>query len=150
MSLPDRTIPRNSRGGTADNRGETSACYARLEGKSAMAQKSSRTYISDRFVIELDGQYVGTLQSIEGGTLKSAGVVEEKIGKESLVTRYPGRPQYDDITIQVGMTMAPRFWEWLQKSFNYDAEKRDALDRWARGLATIIEGKTKKVVAFRA
>ena len=34
--------------------------------------------------------------------------------------------------------------------YNYDAEKRDALDRWARGLAAIIEGKTKKVVAFRA
>ena len=33
--------------------------------------------------------------------------------------------------------------------YNYDAEKRDALDRWARGLAAIIEGKTKKVVAFR-
>jgi phage tail-like protein len=106
-----------------------------------MAQKTSRTYISDRFVLELDGQYVGTLQSIEGGTLKSAGVVEEKIGKESLVTRYPGRPQYDDITIQVGMTMAPRFWEWLSKSFNYEAEKKDgaivALDydnheRWRR------------------
>lgn len=34
--------------------------------------------------------------------------------------------------------------------YNYDAEKREALDRWARGLAAIIEGKTKKVVAFRA
>jgi len=33
---------------------------------------------------------------------------------------------------------------------NYDAEKRDALDRWARGLAAIIEGKTKKVVPIRA
>lgn len=28
--------------------------------------------------------------------------------------------------------------------YNYDAEKRDALDRWARGLAAVIEGKTKK------
>lgn len=106
-----------------------------------MAQKSQRTYISDRFVLELDGQYVGTLQSIEGGTLKSAGVVEEKVGARSLVTRYPGRPQYDDVTIQVGMTMAPRFWQWIQKSFNYDAEKKNgaiiALDydnneRWRR------------------
>jgi hypothetical protein len=33
--------------------------------------------------------------------------------------------------------------------YSYDAEKRDALDRWARGLATIIEGRTKKVVAIR-
>ncbi len=34
--------------------------------------------------------------------------------------------------------------------YDYDAEKRDALDRWARGLVAIIEGKTKRVVAFRA
>jgi integrase len=33
--------------------------------------------------------------------------------------------------------------------YSYDAEKRDALDRWARGLAAIIEGRTKKVVAIR-
>lgn len=34
--------------------------------------------------------------------------------------------------------------------YDYDAEKRDALNRWARRLATIIEGKTQKVVAIRA
>lgn len=34
--------------------------------------------------------------------------------------------------------------------YDYDAEKRDALDCWARRLAAIIEGKTKKVVAIRA
>jgi integrase len=33
--------------------------------------------------------------------------------------------------------------------YDYDAEKRDALDRWARRLAAILEGKTKKVVAIR-
>lgn len=33
--------------------------------------------------------------------------------------------------------------------YNYDAE-RDALDRWARGLVAIIEGKSKKVVPIRA
>jgi integrase len=34
--------------------------------------------------------------------------------------------------------------------YDYDAEKRDALDRWARRLAAIIEGKSKKVVPIRA
>ena len=34
--------------------------------------------------------------------------------------------------------------------YNYDAEKRDALNRWARGLTAVITGKTKKLVAFRA
>ena len=34
--------------------------------------------------------------------------------------------------------------------YDYDAEKRDALDRWARRLGAIVEGKTKKIVPFRA
>ena len=33
--------------------------------------------------------------------------------------------------------------------YDYDTEKRDALERWARRLAAIVEGKTKKVVAIR-
>jgi hypothetical protein len=32
----------------------------------------------------------------------------------------------------------------------YDAEKRDALERWARRLMAILQGKTKKVVPIRA
>jgi integrase len=30
--------------------------------------------------------------------------------------------------------------------YAYDAEKRDALERWARRLQAIVEGKTRKVV----
>ena len=30
--------------------------------------------------------------------------------------------------------------------YDYDSEKRQALERWARGLTEIIEGKTRKVV----
>lgn len=107
--------------------------------------KTNRPYISGRFVLELDdggskAQYVGTLQTIEGGGFKSD-VVEEKVGKESLVMKYPGRPKFEDVTIQVGMAMAPRFWKWIHKSFNYNAERRNgamvALDfdnkeRWRR------------------
>jgi phage tail-like protein len=108
------------------------------------ASSKTRPYISSRFVLELDdsgsGQYMGTLQSIEGGTFKSE-VLEEKVGGSGAVTKYPGRPKFEDVTIQVGMTMAPRFWRWLAKSFTYDAQRVDgslvALDfdnreRWRR------------------
>ncbi len=33
--------------------------------------------------------------------------------------------------------------------YDYDAEKREALERWARRLQAIIEGKTAKVVSMR-
>jgi phage tail-like protein len=95
-------------------------------------------------VLELEdssaGQYMGTLQTIEGGTFKSE-VLEEKVGGTGAVTKYPGRPKFDDVTIQVGMAMAPRFWRWISKSFSYDAERANgslvALDfdnkeRWRR------------------
>jgi phage tail-like protein len=111
----------------------------------ADANKSSRPYISGRFILELDdtgssSKAVGTLQAIEGGSFKSD-VVEEKVGSDGLVMKYSGRPKFEDVTIQVGMAMAPRFWNWIKKSFNYEAERRNgalvALDfdnneRWRR------------------
>jgi hypothetical protein len=33
--------------------------------------------------------------------------------------------------------------------YAYDAEKREALERWARRLQAILEGQTKKVVPIR-
>jgi phage tail-like protein len=85
--------------------------------------KLNRPYISSRFVLELDdGDFVGTLQSIEGGSFKSD-VVEDKVGGESPVMKYPGRPKFEEVTIQVGMAMAPRFWAWIAKSFTYEAER---------------------------
>jgi len=121
--------------------------------------KMTRPYISSRFVLELDDgggppQFVGTLQSIEGGSFKSD-VVEEKVGSQSGVMKYPGRPKFDEVTIQVGMAMAPKFWKWISKSFNYEAERHDgalvALDfdnceRWRRNFS----GALIKEVAFPA
>jgi len=92
------------------------------------------------------GQTLGTLQSIEGGAFKSD-VVEEKVGGSALVTKYSGRPKLDDVTIQVGMSMAPRFWTWLSKSFNYNAQRHNgsliALDfdnkeRWRRNFSNAL------------
>jgi len=111
----------------------------------AATSKKNRPYISSRFVLELDdgggaSQYVGTIQSIEGGGFKSD-VVDEKVGRESLVMKYSGRPKFEDVTIQVGMVMAPRFWKWLKNSFRYDAKRcngamvaldYDNRERWRR------------------
>ena len=110
-----------------------------------MTNKKERPYISGRFVLELDdgggaSQCVGTLQSIEGGNFKSD-VVDEKVGANPLVMKYSGRPKFEDVTIQVGMAMAPRFWKWIAKSFNYDAKRcngalvaldYDNKERWRR------------------
>ena len=59
--------------------------------------KEARTYAATRFVLELDGQNVGILHSVDGGHLKSE-PVGEQVGGEGLVTRYPGRQKFEDIT----------------------------------------------------
>lgn len=112
----------------------------------SVTSKLKRPYISSRFVLELDDdnggkpQVVGTLQSIEGGGFK-ADVVEEKVGSQSGVMKYWGRPKFEEVTIQVGMAMAPRFWNWIAKSFNYEAARHngalvaldfDNCERWRR------------------
>ena len=109
---------------------------------SVSTRKEGPHFIASRFVLKLDGDgEVGTLQSVEGGAFKSAGIADEKVGKEGLVTRFPGRPQFEDITIQVGMTMSKRFWDWLDASMKYTPIRKDgaiiALDfdnkvRWER------------------
>ena len=107
--------------------------------------KLNRPYISSRFILELDDEggsapFVGTLQTIEGGGFKSD-VVEEKVGSQAGVMKYSGRPKFDEVTVQVGMAMAPRFWRWIAKSFTYEAERHngalvaldfDNCERWRR------------------
>lgn len=111
----------------------------------ADSNKQTRPYISGRFILELDdssssSKAVGTLQAIEGGSFKSE-VVDEKVGSDPLVMKYSGRPKFEDVTIQVGMAMAPRFWKWIKASFNYEAKRYngalvaldfDNMERWRR------------------
>jgi len=81
--------------------------------------KDFRSFVSGRFVLELGdggkGKAVGMVVSIDGGHLKSE-AIGEKVGAEGLETRYPGRQKFEDITIQVGTSMSPEFWEWVSKS----------------------------------
>ncbi|MSP60255.1 MAG: phage tail protein [Myxococcales bacterium] len=88
------------------------------------AEKQSRAFTATRFVLELDGQQVGLLNSVDGGHFKSESIGEQ-VGSEGLVTRYPGRQKFEDITVQVGTSMAPGFWKWLQASIDNKYERRN-------------------------
>lgn len=86
--------------------------------------KEARTFASARFVLELDGQRVGVLHSVDGGHLKSE-PIGEQVGGEGMVSRYPGRQKFDDITLQLGASMSPGFWKWIQKSIDNRYERRN-------------------------
>lgn len=82
-------------------------------------------YTAGRFALELDGnKQVGWLTGIDGGHFKSS-AVDHMQGGTNLVSRYAGRPSYDDITINCGLALSNEFWGWIQSSLNYKPQRRN-------------------------
>lgn len=82
-------------------------------------------YTAGRFTLELDQEKsVGWLTSVDGGQLKS-GAVDSQRGFNGLVSRYAGRPSYDDITITCGAALSNEFWKWVQASLDAKPERRN-------------------------
>lgn len=90
----------------------------------SQVNKNQRAFISGRFVLEIDGTQAGLVVSMDGGHFKSE-PIGEKVGAEGLETRYPGRQKWEDITIQVGTTMSPGFWNWVKRSVDNNYERRN-------------------------
>src|SRR5438046_231584 len=89
-------------------------------------------YFGGRFTLELDDKKpVGFVTSIDGGHFK-ADPVPSLVGASNVITRYAGKPKYDDITITCGMAMSPAFWKWLQASLD-NKPARLVQDRGGRG-----------------
>jgi phage tail-like protein len=86
--------------------------------------KQSRAYASGRFELELDGSDCGVLNAVDGGHFKSE-AIGEQVGGEGLVTRYPGRQKFEDITITCGSTMSPTFWKWVADSIANKPSRRN-------------------------
>jgi len=81
-------------------------------------------YFGGRFTLELDDKKpVGFVTSIDGGHFK-ADPVPSLIGASNVITRYAGKPKYDDITITTGMAMSPGFWKWVKASLDNKPERR--------------------------
>ncbi len=86
--------------------------------------KGKRAYGAARFALEFDGKgRVGVLASVDGGNFK-AEPVGEQIGGDGLVTSYPGRQKFEDITLQVGTSMTREFWDWIKASIDNNYQRR--------------------------
>lgn len=86
-----------------------------------------RPFTGGQFMLELDGSPVGFLSSVDGGHFKSDEVKYQTGVTEylNLVTKYPGKPKYDDITFSVGMSNSPDFWDWIKATLDNDPERRN-------------------------
>lgn len=77
----------------------------------------NRAYSAAHFALELDdNQQVGLFRSIEGGSIK-ADVMTYQNGSNYDRWRQLGKPKFEDIKIQTGMSMSKPFYAWIEKFF---------------------------------
>jgi hypothetical protein len=85
-----------------------------------MAQQKSReerAYSAAHFGLELgNGEDIGLVRSIEGGGV-TAEVMTYQFGEQYDVWRQLGKPKYEDIKLQVGMSMSETFYKWMEEFF---------------------------------
>lgn len=80
-------------------------------------ERKPRTYAAAHFALELDGKKdVGMFRSIEGGGVK-ADVMTYQNGANYERWRQLGKQKYEDIKLQVGMSMSAPFYDWIKKFF---------------------------------
>lgn len=86
--------------------------------------ENNRAYAAAHFALELDGKDgVGLFRSIEGGGVR-ADVMTYQNGANYDRWRQLGKPKFEDLKIQVGMAMSKPFYDWIEKFFEGNAERK--------------------------
>src|SRR5438067_4358910 len=77
-----------------------------------------RTYAAAHFALELDGvaKPVGLFRSIEGGSIKTDAMTYQH-GAGYDRWHQLGKPKFEDIRLQVGMSMSRPFYDWIKEFF---------------------------------
>ena len=91
------------------------------EGRSFAA---SRSIVAGRFALFLDGVFAGWLQSVEGGNA-TADVVKEALGPSLFNKKHLGSLKYEDITIQLGLSMTSSIYDWITASWSRNYTRKN-------------------------
>lgn len=83
-----------------------------------------RSYVANRFLLELQKQTAGWLLTAEGG-LASTEVVQERLSAGYPVRKHAGNVKVEEITFTCGSSMTEPFYEWLQGSIRYEHERKE-------------------------
>jgi phage tail-like protein len=86
---------------------------------------SARNYTSEHFFLNLDGLECGFLRSVEGGGI-SADVIQEQVGTDYFVKKHIGSPKYEDLLLQIDLSMDKRVYEWIATLWNGKYARKDA------------------------
>ncbi len=77
-------------------------------------------YSSAQFILELDGdKKVGFCRSVEGGGTKADILTYRQVqqGQWSFGRQLAAKPKFEDIKLQVGMSMSQLFYDWIEAFF---------------------------------
>jgi len=89
-----------------------------------MASQQPRAYAAAHFALELDGKdEIGLFKSIEGGSIKTD-VMTYQNGTSFDRWRQLGKPKYEDIKLQVGLSMSKPFYTWIDGFFQKKVERK--------------------------
>ncbi len=87
--------------------------------------QKTRAYSAAHFALELDDKKkCGYFRSVEGGGIK-AEIMTHQHGGQHGVIRSLGKPKYEDLKIQVGMSMSWVFYDWVESFFTGHVERRN-------------------------
>jgi phage tail-like protein len=85
----------------------------------------TRTYAAAHFALELNGlDKIGMFRSVEGGGIK-ADVMTYQNGGIYDRWRQLGKPKFEDVKLQVGMSMTESFYNWVDDFFAGQASRKD-------------------------
>jgi len=93
----------------------------RFSGTAAAADV--RAFTSAQFGMELDGQFLTLLKSIDGGFAKSD-VVQEKLGPMPFPKKHLAGVKYTDIAIEIEPAMPPALTKWISAALNMNVQRK--------------------------
>ncbi len=87
------------------------------------ASRADRGYTA-RYGLELDGVFVGWLDSFEGGNAVGE-VVAEGLGGDLLAKKHIGNVKYEEVTMAFGTGMSKALYEWIDTGFTGKAQRKN-------------------------
>jgi len=84
----------------------------------------SRSYVSERYSLVLEGVNCGFIRSAEGGNV-TADVIKEPPGPSYFTRKHLGQLKYEDFELELGFQLEPSVFQWIASSWNGNYQRKD-------------------------
>jgi hypothetical protein len=84
---------------------------------------AKRSYVGNRFCLELQNRAAGWLLTADGG-MATTETVQERLSNGYPVRKHAGNVKVEDISVNCGTAMSQQFYDWLKSSIEYKHERK--------------------------